>query len=158
MEKNEQENFAEVLAFKLGGEEYGIGILKVQEIRGYERVTRIANTPDYIKGLVNLRGIIVPVIDMRLRFNIGQASYDESTVVIILNIDGATLGMVVDAVSDVAILTRDQIKIAPEMVMTIAADTLIGLGTLDDRMLILLDIDKVMNYNVLGLNDLPLAA
>lgn len=158
MERTEHDIVTEVLAFKLGAEEYGIGILKVQEIRGYENVTCIANAPDYIKGVVNLRGIIVPIIDMRLRFNIGQASYDDFTVVIILNIGGSTLGMVVDAVSDVVTLSREQIKPAPDMGSALDTDALIGLGTLDDRMLILLDIDKVMKQDILGVSELPLAA
>ena len=89
----------EFLAFKLGAEEYGIDILKVQEIRGYEAVTRIANAPEFLKGVVNLRGIIVPIVDMRIRFNLGEPGYDQFTVVIILNIAGRVVGMVVDSVT-----------------------------------------------------------
>src|ERR1700756_4418931 len=85
----------EYLAFTLGSEEYGIDILKVQEIRGYEAVTRIANAPEFIKGVINLRGIIIPVVDMRIKFNLGSATYDQFTVVIILNIGGRVVGMVV---------------------------------------------------------------
>ena len=99
----------EFLAFKLGKEEYGIDILKVQEIRGYETVTRIANAPDFLKGVVNLRGIIVPIVDMRIRFNLGEPTYDQFTVVIILNIAGRVVGMVVDSVSDVTTLAPSQI-------------------------------------------------
>lgn len=106
---------SEVLAFKLGSEEYGIDILKVQEIRGYDAVTRIANVPDFIKGVVNLRGIIVPIVDMRIRFTLGVPIYDALTVVIILNIANRIVGMVVDSVSDVVTLIPDQIKPAPEM-------------------------------------------
>jgi purine-binding chemotaxis protein CheW len=95
----------EYLAFTLGQEEYGIDILKVQEIRGYEAVTRIANAPEFIKGVVNLRGIIVPVVDMRIKFKLGEPTYDQFTVVIILNIDSRVMGMVVDSVSDVTTLT-----------------------------------------------------
>src|SRR5688572_6428837 len=105
----------EFLAFKLGAEEYGIDILKVQEIRGYEAVTRIANAPEFIKGVINLRGIIIPVVDMRIKFKLGEPVYDQFTVVIILNINGRVVGMVVDAVSDVTSLTEDQIKPAPDM-------------------------------------------
>ena len=141
----------EFLAFTLGKEEYGIDILKVQEIRGYEPVTRIANAPDFIKGVVNLRGIIVPVVDMRIKFNLGEPSYDQFTVVIILNIAGRVMGMVVDSVSDVTTLTPEQIKAAPEMGTTFDADYLIGLGTLDERMLILVDIDKLMSSDEMGL-------
>jgi purine-binding chemotaxis protein CheW len=141
----------EFLAFTLGKEEYGIDILKVQEIRGYEAVTRIANAPDFIKGVVNLRGIIVPIVDMRIKFKLGEPTYDQFTVVIILNISGRVVGMVVDSVSDVITLSMDQVKPAPEMGTTFDADYLIGLGTLDERMLILVDIDKLMSSPDMGL-------
>ena len=143
----------EFLAFKLGAEEYGIDILKVQEIRGYETVTRIANSPDFLKGVVNLRGIIVPIVDMRIKFNLGDPSYDQFTVVIILNIAGRVMGMVVDSVSDVTTLSPSQIRPAPEMGTAFNTDYLIGLGTLDERMLILVDIDKLMSSDEMGLVD-----
>ena len=103
----------EYLSFKLGAEEYGIDILKVQEIRGYEPPTRIANAPEFIKGVVNLRGVIVPIVDMRVRFGLDEVKYDSFTVVIILNIAGRTIGMVVDSVSDVVELAHDQIRPLP---------------------------------------------
>jgi purine-binding chemotaxis protein CheW len=136
---------AEFLAFKLGQEEYGVDILKVQEIRGYENVTRIANAPDYVKGVVNLRGTIVPIVDMRIKFNLGTPTYDAFTVVIVLNISGRVLGMVVDSVSDVTTLANEQIRPAPAMGSTLDTDYLIGIGTLEDRMLILVDIEKLMS-------------
>ncbi|MGJ7564738.1 chemotaxis protein CheW [Variovorax sp. GB1R11] len=141
----------EVVTFKLGEEEYGIDIQKVQELRGYDAVTRIANAPDYIKGVVNLRGIIVPIIDMRIKFKLGDPTYDQFTVVIVLNIGGRVVGMVVDSVSDVITLTGEQIKPAPEMGSVLDADYLIGLGTLDERMLILVDIDRLMSSDEMGL-------
>ncbi|MGH8808555.1 MAG: chemotaxis protein CheW [Noviherbaspirillum sp.] len=141
----------EFLAFTLGKEEYGIDILKVQEIRGYETVTRIANAPDFIKGVVNLRGIIVPIVDMRIKFQLGEPTYDQFTVVIILNIGGRVVGMVVDSVSDVTTLSPEQIKPAPEMGTALNTDYLIGLGTIDQRMLILVDIDKLMSSAEMGL-------
>ncbi|WP_296754499.1 chemotaxis protein CheW [Thiobacillus sp.] len=140
----------EFLAFTLGQEEYGIDILRVQEIRGYEPVTRIANAPDFIKGVVNLRGIIVPVVDMRIKFSLGTPTYDQFTVVIILNIGGRVMGMVVDSVSDVTTLSPNQVRPAPEM-GTFDSDCLIGLGTLDERMLILVDIEKLMSSSEMGL-------
>lgn len=143
----------EFLAFTLGKEEYGIDILKVQEIRGYEAVTRIANAPEFVKGVVNLRGIIVPIVDMRIKFHLGEPTYDQFTVVIILNIAGRVVGMVVDSVSDVITLSADQIKPAPEMGTAFNTDYLIGLGTLDERMLILIDIDKLMSSSEMGLID-----
>ena len=143
----------EFLAFKLGQEEYGIDILKVQEIRGYEAVTRIANAPEFIKGVINLRGIIIPVVDMRIKFNLGSPVYDQFTVVIILNIGGRIIGMVVDSVSDVMTLLPEQVRPAPEMDTTFNDDFLIGLGTLDERMLILVDIEKLMSSPEMGLMD-----
>ena len=143
----------EFLAFTLGNEEYGIDILKVQEIRGYEAVTRIANAPNFLKGVINLRGIIVPVVDMRIKFNLGEPTYDQFTVVIILNIGGRIVGMVVDSVSDVTTLLPEQVRPAPEMGTTFSSDFLIGLGTLEERMLILVDIDKLMSSPEMGLVD-----
>nr|WP_092008107.1 chemotaxis protein CheW [Polaromonas sp. OV174] len=141
----------EFLSFTLGQEEYGIDIQKVQELRGYEAVTRIANAPDHIKGVVNLRGIIVPIIDMRIKFKLGAPSYDQFTVVIILNIANRVMGMVVDSVSDVITLTPEQIKPAPEMGAVLDSEYLIGLGTLDERMLILVDLDRLMSSDDMGL-------
>ncbi|WP_322404270.1 chemotaxis protein CheW [Massilia luteola] len=141
----------EFLAFRLGNEEYGISILKVQEIRGYEAVTAIANAPVFIKGVVNLRGIIVPIVDMRVKFDLGTPVYDQFTVVIILNIGTRIVGIVVDSVSDVITLNAEQIRPAPEMGAAVDADYLIGLGTLDQRMLILMDIDKLMSSAEIGL-------
>jgi purine-binding chemotaxis protein CheW len=143
----------EFLAFKLGSEEYGIDILKVQEIRGYEAVTRIANAPEFIKGVINLRGIIIPVVDMRIKFKLGEPVYDQFTVVIILNINGRVVGMVVDSVSDVTSLTEEQIKPAPDMGTAFSTEFMIGLGTIDERMLILVDIQRLMSSPEMGLSE-----
>lgn len=148
-----KEDGNEYLAFTLGAEEYGIDILRVQEIRGYENPTRIANVQSFIKGVINLRGLIVPIVDMRIKFNIGNASYDNLTVVIILNINNRIVGMVVDSVSDVTTLAEDQIKPAPAMASMLDSGFLIGLGTIDERMLILIDIDKLMLSDEMGLID-----
>ena len=141
----------EFLSFTLGQEEYGIDIQKVQEIRGYENVTRFANAPEFIKGVINLRGIIVPIADMRIKFNLGAPSYDASTVVIILNVAGRVIGMVVDSVSDVVTLTPDQVKPAPDMHATLNTAYLLGLGTIGERMLILVEIDKLLSGADIGL-------
>ncbi|MGZ3182249.1 MAG: chemotaxis protein CheW [Telluria sp.] len=141
----------EFLAFTLGAEEYGIDILKVQEIRGYEAVTRIASAPEFIKGVINLRGIIIPVVDMRIKFKLGTPTYDQFTVVIILNIGGRVVGMVVDSVSDVTTLSKEQIRPAPDMGSSFETQYMIGLGTIDERMLILIDIDKLMGSQEMGL-------
>jgi len=136
----------EFLVFTLGNEEYGIEILKVQEIRGYDRVTRIANTPDFIAGVTNLRGVIVPIVDLRVKFTLGSAEFDQNTVVIVLSLDsGRVVGIVVDGVSDVLALNAAQIKPAPEYTVTLSTQYLLGLGSLDERMLILVDIEKLLN-------------
>jgi purine-binding chemotaxis protein CheW len=134
----------EYLTFRLGAEEYGIDILKVQEIRGYEQPTRIANAPAFIKGVVNLRGVIVPIVDMRLRFGLGSAEYNSFTVVIILNVGGRVIGMVVDSVSDVLELPPDAVRDAPEMSSMVDSSYILGLGTVGDRMLILVDIEQLI--------------
>ncbi len=134
----------EFLTFTLGAEEYGIDILRVQEIRGYDAVTAIANTPEFIKGVINLRGIIVPIVDMRIKLKLGSVTYNQLTVVIILNIGKRVVGMVVDGVSDVITLSSEQIKPAPEFGATLDTRYLMGLGTADARMLILVDIEKLM--------------
>ncbi len=141
----------EFLSFTLGHEEYGIDIQKVQELRSYETVTRIAHAPAHIKGVVNLRGIIVPIVDMRIKFSLGAPTYDQFTVVIVLNMGSRVMGMVVDSVSDVITLTPEQIRPAPAMGAVLDADYLIGLGTLEERMLILLDIDRLMASDEMGL-------
>lgn len=143
----------EALAFKLGNEEYGIKILKVQEIRGYESVTRIASAPEHVKGVVNLRGTIVPIVDMRIKFKLGEPTYNQFTVVIILNIQDRVVGMVVDSVSDVITLTAEQIKPAPDMGTSLNTDYVVGLGTVDERMIILVDIDRLMSSEDMGVID-----
>lgn len=135
----------QVLVFDLGEEEYGVDILKVQEIRGYGDVTRIANVPDFIKGVTNLRGSIIPIVDLRIKFKLGEARYDEQTVVVVLNIESRIVGIVVDAVSDVLSLSADQVKQAPDFGGDVSAEFVQALATVDDRMLILIDIEKMMS-------------
>lgn len=141
----------EFLAFTLGAEEYGIDIQQVQELRGYDAVTHIANAPDFIKGVVNLRGVIVPILDMRLRFGQDNPSYDQFTVVVILRVKDRTIGLVVDSVSDVAALTPEQIKPAPEFGAAMDARYLTGIATVGERMLALLDIEMMLSGEELGL-------
>jgi len=151
---NEEYKSRELLTFTLGREEYGIDILKVQEIRGYEAVTTIANAPEFIKGVINLRGIIVPIVDMRIKFNLANVSYDDSTVVIILNVANRVVGMVVDGVSDVITLKGEQVKPAPEFGASLDTKYLQGLGTVEERMIILVDIEKLMSSRDMELVDL----
>lgn len=141
----------EVLVFVLGAEEYGVDILKVQEIRGYEKVTPLPGAPAYLKGVVNLRGIIVPVIDLRIKFGMADPRYDSFTVVVILRLAGRVIGIVVDGVSDVVQLADDDVKAAPQLGSTIEAGFLAGLATKDDRMVLLLDIEKLLSSGELDL-------
>jgi purine-binding chemotaxis protein CheW len=147
----------EYLSFTLGKEEYGIDILRVQEIRGYETPTRIANAPEFIKGVVNLRGVIVPIVDMRLRFGLPDVQYNGFTVVIVLNVGNRTVGMVVDSVSDVLELGGQDIRPAPEFNGAVDANYITGLGAVKNgdvlRMLILMDIEAVMQSPDMGLID-----
>jgi purine-binding chemotaxis protein CheW len=143
----------EYLTFILGEEEYGIEILKVQEIRGYDVVTPIANTPNFIKGVVNLRGKIVPIVDLRIKFKLGKVVYDEFTVVIILNLSGRVVGIVVDGVSDVMALKDDQLREVPSLVTSIDTKYIVGLATVDQQMLILVDIEQLMTSQEMALLD-----
>ena len=153
LEQTSNAPVGEYLTFVLGNEEYGIEILKVQEIRGYDAVTKIANTPDFIKGVINLRGTIVPIVDLRVRFNLGNVEYNEFTVVIIINLSGRIMGIVVDGVSDVISLQASQVRAVPDLVARIDTKYLVGLGTVEDRMLILVDIERLMSAADMGLMD-----
>jgi purine-binding chemotaxis protein CheW len=145
----------EFLTFRLGEEEYGIDILKVQEIRSYEQPTRIANAPAFIKGVVNLRGVIVPIVDLRIKLNCISVEYTDLTVVIVLNVKGRVVGTVVDSVSDVLQLTQDAIKPAPDLSSSVDSSFITGIGCVksgdEQRMLILMDIEALMSSEEMGL-------
>src|SRR6516164_5470298 len=140
----------EFLTFRLGGEEYGIDILRVQEIRSYEQPTRIANTPDFLRGVVNLRGVIVPIVDLRLKLGC-SAEFNAFTVVIVLNVRGRVIGAVVDSVSDVCELGGDTIKPAPAMNSMVDMSYITGIANVGERMLILMDIEALMSASEMGL-------
>ena len=144
---------AEFLTFRLGAEEYGIDILRVQEIRSYEEPTRIANAPHFIKGVVNLRGVIVPVVDLRIKLGCEKVEYNDFTVVIVLNVRGRVVGAVVDSVSDVMELAGELIKPAPEMNTTMDTSFITGIASVGERMLILMDIEALMSSADMGLMD-----
>lgn len=145
----------EYLSFCLGGEEYGIDLLKVQEIRGYELPTRMAGTPEFVKGVLNLRGVIVPILDLRIRFGFPDAKYDALTITVILCLKDRVVGIVVDSVSDVVELSAEQIKPAPQFHGHLNANSIIGLSAVEEagreRMLILLDIEELMRSSDMGL-------
>ena len=146
-------NAGEFLSFRLGAEEYGIDILSVQEIRSYEEPTRIANAPAFIKGVVNLRGVIVPVVDLRIKLGCEKVEYNGFTVVIVLNVHGRVVGAVVDSVSDVLELSSELIKPAPEMNTTVDTGFITGIASVGERMLILMDIEALMSSADMGLMD-----
>ena len=141
----------EYLTFRLGAEEYGIDILKVQEIRSYEAPTRIANAAAFIKGVVNLRGVIVPIVDLRIKLGCESAEYNAFTVVIVLNVKGRVVGAVVDSVSDVLELASGAIEPAPELSSSIDSNYITGIGSAGERMLILIDIESLMASPEMGL-------
>jgi purine-binding chemotaxis protein CheW len=141
----------EILVFVLGTEEYGVDILKVQEIRGYDKVTPIPSAPDYLKGVVNLRGSIVPIVDMRVKFRLPEVRYDQFTVVVILRISERTIGVVVDGVSDVVHLTASDVKPAPQLGSIVDSSYIAGLATQNDRMVLLLDIEKLLSSGEMNL-------
>jgi purine-binding chemotaxis protein CheW len=145
---------SEFLTFRLGSEGYGIDILKVLEIRGYETPTPIANTPPFIKGVINLRGVIVPILDLRIKFGLPQGAYDKFTVVMILQVAGRTVGVVVDSVSDVLSLEDGEIRAAPDFACaTFDTRYITGLATVEEALLILLDIEKLMTGADMALID-----
>lgn len=148
----------EFLTFTLGSEHYGLDIMKVKEIRGYEAVTKIANAPAFIKGVLNLRGDIVPIVDLRLKFDVGEATYNEFTIVIMLHIGERIVGIVVDAVSDVINIGSDEVKPPPQFGVAFDSQYLHGLVAVNDHMVILLNIEKLISSQELGLFDATTAA
>ncbi|WP_421854873.1 chemotaxis protein CheW [Marinomonas sp.] len=140
----------EFLTFVLGDETYALDIMTVKEIRGYEPATKIANAPSYIKGVINLRGDIVPIVDLRIKFDIGEATYNEWTIVIMLNVRDRVVGIVVDGVSDVMNLEADEIKPAPEFGVAFDSRYLHGLAALEDQMVIIVDIEELISSDEIG--------
>jgi purine-binding chemotaxis protein CheW len=136
---------SEYLTFTLGSEEYAIDILKVQEIRAYEHPTLIASAPKFIKGVINLRGIIVPVVDLRIKFKMEVIEYTPFTVVVILNVASRVIGIVVDSVSDVVSLTPGQIRPAPDFSGSFDTKFILGLASQESRMMIVTDIERLMS-------------
>ncbi|MDO6558634.1 MAG: chemotaxis protein CheW [Paraglaciecola chathamensis] len=143
----------EFLSFFLGEEHYALDIMTVKEIRGYETVTKIANAPSFIKGVINLRGDIVPIIDLRIKFSVGEATYTEFTIVIMLNVCDRIVGIVVDGVSDVIKLQDEDIRPPPEFGVAFDSKYLLGLASLEEHMVILVNIESLISSDELGLFD-----
>ncbi len=144
------EGGGEYLTFVLGSEEYAVDILRVQEIRGYEPPTRIANAPAFIKGVANLRGTIIPIIDLRIKLNMPKVEYTAFTVTMILNVAGIVVGVVVDQVSDVVALSSQQIMMPPDFSASFDTKYITGLANIDKRMLIVIDIDRLFSSGEFG--------
>ena len=150
--EDSSKNENQILSFILGNEEYGVDILRVQEIKGWEKTTSIPNSPDYVMGVINLRGAVVPVVDLRVRFGLSKVTYDESTVVIILRAHDSLgsekiIGIVVDGVSDVHTMTAD-IQAAPEVSGAIHTEYVNGLATVGERMVVVLQVDQLINSGI----------
>ena len=141
----------EYLTLRLGAEEYAIDILRVQEIRSYEQPVHMVNSPSFIKGVINLRGVIVPIVDLRLKLSMPSAEYTDFTVVIILNIRGTVVGAVVDGVSDVVTLDAKVVRPAPQFESAIDARFILGLANLDERMLVVIDMDALLSNAEMGM-------
>lgn len=151
--QTELENAAEYLSFELGAELYAINILNVKEIKTYGDVTPVANSPEFIKGVMNLRGIVVPILDLRVKFNLGSLEYTSHTTVIITTIGEKHVGLVVDGVSDVLKIAPDQLSDSPEFNSTLDVEYLSGIATINENMVIIIDIHKLLNHNEMGLVD-----
>ena len=140
---------SQFLTFLLGAEQYGVEILKVQEIRGYSAVTPIPNTPSYVKGVINLRGTVVPVVDLRAKFSMATAEYYKFTVIIVVTVGAKVTGLVVDAVSDVLDVPAAEMRVAPDLGARVDTRFIRGMATIGDRMTVLLDIDRLLSEDEL---------
>lgn len=138
------------LTFSLGDEEYGIDILKVQEIKGYSAITYIPNTPPHIKGVMNLRGTVIPVVDLRVKFSMPAVEYNKFTVIIVVTVGEKILGLVVDAVSDVLNIARGDVRPAPDFGARVDTKFISGVASLNDRLAVLLDIQKLLSEDDLA--------
>jgi len=148
-------NNDQVLSFILGQEEYGVDILRVQEIKGWEKTTPIPNTPKYVMGVINLRGAVVPIIDLRVRFGLNEMTYDETTVVIIVRSEDSAgvqkiIGLVVDGVSDVYAINKKELQTAPDMSGTVQSEYIHGLATINEKLVIILHVDPLINDGILA--------
>ena len=148
---NDQMGFAadgdQYLTFALGEEQYGVQILRVQEIKGYTGVTRIPNTPEYVKGVLNLRGTIVPIVDLRMKFGMEQQEYNKKTVIIVVEVKGRIMGIIVDAVSDVMNIAAKDIQPAPEFGGSVDVGFINGIGSYGEKLVAFLDIDRVLSVS-----------
>ncbi len=134
----------QVVSFKIGDEEFGVNILQVQEINRLVQITQVPNAPDFIEGVMNLRGKIVPVVNLRKRFGLPQKEYDKNTRVIVVELNGKTVGFIVDSVSEVLRFSKNDVDPTPDLISGIGNEYITGIAKLEDRLLILLDLEKVL--------------
>ncbi len=146
-EKTYSTNELQLVGFKLGREEYGVSILQVQEIKRMTDITRVPHTPEYIKGVMNLRGSVLPVVDLKKRLNLPSQAYSDDTRIIIVKVDEVNLGIIVDAVSEVLTIRQENIEPPQTVAGGAVASYLSGVGKLDDRLLILLDLEAIISHN-----------
>ncbi len=150
--KNESNELLQLVSFKISNEEFGVDILCVQEINRMLQITKMPNTPDFIEGVINLRGRVIPVLDLRIKLGMPRKEHDKNTRIIVVEIKGKTIGFIVDEVSEVLRIPKSITEAPPEMVGGINSDFITSIGKLDDRLLILLDLEKILTtteFNVL---------
>jgi purine-binding chemotaxis protein CheW len=155
-------NDDQYLTFQLAGQTYGVDILRVQEIKGWEKPTRLPHSPDHVQGVINLRGAVVPILDLRRRFGLGETEYGRTTVVIVVKVDTArgelTAGIVVDAVCEVCNISAEDLRPPPEVGSVIDADLVRGLAMVGDGMLVLLDVVRLISCTLVDPATTPIAA
>lgn len=143
--KQESSELLQLVSFKIGNEEFGVDILKVQEINRMMQITKVPNAPEFVDGVINLRGRIIPIIDLRIRLGMVKREHDKSTRIVVVELDGKTVGFIVDEVSEVLRIPMNITEPPPPMVAGINADYITAVGKLEDRLLILLDMEKVLS-------------
>ena len=148
--QKEQEALQQFLTFNIGGEEYGVGLMSVREIKGWSKTTRLPNSPDFMKGVINLRGVVIPIFDLRKRFGMGDTDPNEKNAVIILAVGKRLIGLLVDAVSDILSANVNDIRSAPHVESKIDADFVTGLISIEDKMVVLLDVEKIFDMEMLS--------
>ncbi len=148
--KKENKELLQLVSFKIGDEEFGVDILSVQEINRMSQITKVPNTSDFIEGVINLRGRVIPVMDLRVKLGMPRKEHGKNTRIVVVELKGQTIGFIVDEVSEVLRISKDITEAPPEMVGGIESDYITSIGKLEDRLLILLDLDKIVTTSELG--------
>ena len=151
--KNESNELLQLVSFKISNEEFGVDILSVQEINRMLQITKMPNTPEFIEGVINLRGRVMPVLDLRVKLGMQRIEHDKNTRIIVVEIKGKTIGFIVDEVSEVLRVPKSITEAPPQMAGSVNSDYIISIGKLEDRLLILLDLEKILSENEFNLID-----